>query len=171
MDGFEVMPIAEAAQHGDIFVTVTGDAEVIRAEHFRRMKDGAVVANSGHFDVELDLKNLEKIAKSRRTIRPFVEEFTLADGKKINVLAEGRLVNLASAEGHPANVMDMSFANQALSAEYLVKHASTLDRKVYKLPGEIDMNIAHLKLKALGVKIDRLTEEQEKYLESWELGT
>ncbi|MBI4430542.1 MAG: adenosylhomocysteinase [Candidatus Omnitrophica bacterium] len=171
MDGYVVMPAAEAAKVGDVFVTVTGNAGVIRTEHFKTMKDGVVVANSGHFDVELDMEGLRKIAKRRREVRPFVEEFTLADGRKINVLAEGRLVNLVSAEGHPAMVMDMSFANQALSAEYLVKHHGELEKKVYAVPKDIDREIARIKLNAMGVKIDQLTPYQKKYLSSWELGT
>lgn len=171
MDGYRVMPIAEAAKVGDIFVTVTGNAQVIRAEHFKTMKDGVAVANSGHFDVELDLEGLRKIAKARREVRPFVEEFTLQDGRKINVLAEGRLVNLAAAEGHPAMVMDMSFANQALSAEYMVKNHSSLEKKVYVVPREIDREIARIKLGTMGVKVDQLTPYQKKYLASWEIGT
>ncbi len=171
MDGYQVMPMSEAAKVGDIFVTVTGNAQVIRSEHFKVMKDGVVVANSGHFDVELDLEALRKIAKNRREVRPFVEEFTLSDGRKINVLAEGRLVNLASAEGHPAMVMDMSFANQALSAEYMVKHHDSLEKKVYAVPKEIDREIARIKLGTMGITIDQLTAYQKKYLASWEIGT
>ncbi|MDH7481703.1 MAG: adenosylhomocysteinase [Armatimonadota bacterium] len=171
MDGYEVMPIAEAAKIGDIFCTLTGDIHVIREEHFLSMKDGAIVANSGHFNVELDLDALARIATARRKIRDFVEEFRLPNGKRIFVLGEGRLINLAAAEGHPAVVMDMSFANQALSVEYLVKHAKELERKVYPVPQEIDMEVARLKLDAMGVKIDVLTPEQEKYLTSWEEGT
>jgi len=171
MDGYRVMPIAEAAVVGDFFVTLTGDIKVIRKEHFELMKDGAIVANSGHFNVELDLEGLGKIATKRRKVREFVEEFTLAKGKRINVLGEGRLVNLAAAEGHPSSVMDMSFANQALAAEYLAKNAKKLEKKVYRVPMEIDKEIARLKLKAMGVQIDTLTPEQEKYLSSWEMGT
>jgi adenosylhomocysteinase len=171
MDGFRVLPISEAAGIGDVFCTVTGDINVIRKEHFRRMKDGAVVANSGHFNVELDLTALREISKSRRPAREFVEEYRLKNGKRIFVLAEGRLVNLACAEGHPASVMDMSFANQALSAAYLVSRGKKLERKVYTVPEEIDREIARLKLASLGVKIDTLTAEQKKYLASWEMGT
>jgi len=171
MDGFEVMPIAEAAKIGDVFCTLTGDIHVIRPEHFRAMKDGAIVANSGHFNVELDLDGLAGMSKSRRQTRDFVEEFTLEDGKRIYVLGEGRLINLAAAEGHPAVVMDMSFADQALSAEYMAKHARELEKKVYTVPKEIDTQVARLKLQALGVKIDRLTDEQENYLRSWNIGT
>ena len=171
MDGYQVTTIKEAAKIGDIFVTVTGDINVIRAEHMSTMKDGAIMANSGHFDAELDLKGLYKITKARRMIRDFVEEFTLKNGKNIYLLGEGRLINLASAEGHPASVMDMSFANQALSAEYVAKNYKKLDKKVYSVPENIDKMIAKLKLKALGVTIDTLTAEQEKYLNSWNLGT
>ncbi len=171
MDGFEVMPMSRAARIGDLFVTVTGDISVIRKEHFLAMKPGAIVANSGHFNVEIDLEDLARMAKKRRKVREFVEEFTLAGGKRIFVLGEGRLINLAAAEGHPACVMDMSFANQSLGSEYLVKHGRKLERKVYTIPKTIDDEIARLKLKALSVKIDVLTPEQRKYLESWELGT
>ncbi len=171
MDGYEVMPIAGAASIGDIFVTLTGDIHVIRKEHFAKMKDGAVVANSGHFNVELDLEGLKKIAPKTRKIRDFVTEYKFKNGKKIFVLGEGRLINLAAAEGHPASVMDMSFANQALGAEYVVKNHAILDRKVYSVPEETDQEIARLKLKALGIKIDTLTAEQEHYLSSWEMGT
>jgi adenosylhomocysteinase len=171
MDGYRVLPMAEAAKIGDFFVTLTGDTKVIRKEHFSAMKDGAIVANSGHFNVELDLDELGKIATQRRQVREFVEEYTLSDGRKINVLGEGRLVNLAAAEGHPSSVMDMSFANQALAAEYLAKSAGNLEKKVYPVPTEIDQTIARLKLKAMGVEIDTLTPEQEKYLSSWEMGT
>jgi len=171
MDGYEVMPIAQAAPIGDIFVTLTGDIHVIRKEHFARMKDGAVVANSGHFNVELDLEGLKKIAPKTRQIRDFVTEYKFKNGKKIFVLGEGRLINLAAAEGHPASVMDMSFANQALGAEYVVKNHKILDRKVYSVPEETDQEIARLKLKALGIQIDTLTAEQEHYLSSWEMGT
>ncbi|HHL39035.1 MAG TPA: adenosylhomocysteinase [Deltaproteobacteria bacterium] len=171
MDGFRVMPIAQAARTGDIFCTVTGDINVIRREHFEKMKEGAIVCNSGHFNVELDLDGLKAISKKKRLVREFVEEYTLRDGRRLYVLADGRLVNLAAAEGHPASVMDMSFANQALGAEYLVKNASKLENKVYVVPETIDRNIAKLKLASLGVKIDRLTAEQKKYLASWEMGT
>ena len=159
MDGFQVMSMARAAEKGDVFVTVTGNTSVIRKEHFQRMKDGAILANSGHFNVEIDLEELARMAKSKRGVRPFVEEFTLPDGKRIYVLGEGRLINLASAEGHPAAVMDMSFANQALSAEHMVKHGRTLERKVYVVPREIDREIARLKLASMGVEIDHLTTE------------
>jgi len=171
MDGFEVMPMSRAARIGDLFVTVTGDISVIRKEHFLAMKPGAIVANSGHFNVEIDLEDLARMAKKRRKVREFVEEFTLAGGKKIFVLGEGRLINLTAAEGHPACVMDMSFANQSLGSEYLVKHGRKLERRVYTLPKEIDDEIARLKLRAMGIRIDTLTPEQRKYLESWELGT
>ena len=171
MDGYAVMPMAEAAKWGDVFVTVTGNKSVIRGEHFRLMKDGAVVANSGHFNVELDLPALEAMAVSKRQTRDFVEEYTLPDKRKIYVLGEGRLINLVAAEGHPAVVMDMSFANQALCVEYLVKHAAQLSSKVYPVPAEIDKNVARLKLDSLGVTIDKLTPEQEEYLASWAEGT
>ena len=171
MDGYRVMPIAEAARIGDNFCTVTGNINVIRKEHFKVMKDGVIVSNSGHFNVELGLKGLKSITKKKRTIRGFINEYTLKNGKRICVLAEGRLVNLASAEGHPACVMDMSFANQALSAAYLVKSAKKLQNQVYVVPEAIDSEIARLKLNAMGVKIDRLTAEQEHYLASWEMGT
>ena len=171
MDGFRVMPLLQAAEIGDFFCTVTGDMHVIDRAHFAAMKDGAIVANSGHFDVEINLDALAEMATNRRNIREFVEEFTLEDGRRINVLGEGRLVNLAAAEGHPASVMDMSFANQALSAEYMVQEAKTLQQKVYGVPREIDLRIAALKLAAMGIGIDTLTPEQEKYLNSWELGT
>ena len=171
MDGFRVMPVAEAAKVGDILVTLTGDINVIRREHFLTMKNGAIVANSGHFNVELDLKSLGQISKKRRFIREYVEEYTLNSGKKINVLGEGRLINLAAAEGHPASVMDMSFANQALCAEYMVQKGKTLKKMVYGVPEEIDQEIARLKLASMGIKIDNLTAEQKKYLASWEMGT
>jgi len=171
MDGFRVMPMAEAAPVGDLFCTLTGDIHVIRGEHFEAMKDGAVVANSGHFNVEIDLGALEKMASSRRVIRPNVEEFTLADGRHIYVLAEGRLVNLAAAEGHPAAVMDMSFANQALASAYLSVKAGDLEKQVYAVPGEIDDDVARLKLRAMGIGIDVLTDEQVEYLGSWHMGT
>ncbi|QRN98757.1 adenosylhomocysteinase [Archangium violaceum] len=171
MDGFRVMPMSEACKVGDFFCTVTGNIDVIRQEHFEKMKDGAIVSNSGHFNVEIDLKTLHRLARSRMILRDFVEEFTLKSGKKIIVLGEGRLINLASAEGHPSSVMDMSFANQALSSEYILKNHGKLERKVYAVPQLLDQEIARLKLKALGVKIDKLTPQQEKYLASWEEGT
>jgi len=171
MDGFTVMPIRKAARVGDFFCTLTGDINVIRKEHFTIMKDGAIVANSGHFNVELDLDGLKKIAKSTRVMRPFVEEFTLKDGRRINILGEGRLINLAAAEGHPSSVMDMSFANQALSVEYMVKLKNPLAKEVYAVPEKIDKMIAKEKLAAMGIAIDRLTAEQKKYLASWEMGT
>ena len=171
MDGFNVMPMEEAAPVGDFFCTVTGNISVIRKEHFAAMKDGAIVSNSGHFNVELDLEGLDEITANQRNIRPFVEEHTLDNGKRIYVLGEGRLINLAAAEGHPSSVMDMSFANQALSAEYIVKEAENLENKVYGVPIEMDQEIARLKLEALGSRIDTLTKEQEKYLNSWEMGT
>lgn len=170
MDGFMVMPIARAASLGDLFVTLTGDINVIRLEHFKKMKDGAIVCNSGHFNVELDLNSLAKASSKKRLVRPNLEEYTLG-GKKIYILAEGRLVNLSAAEGHPAMVMDMSFANQALAAEYVVKNHARLERKVYVVPEKIDTQIAALKLKSMGIKIDKLTPEQKKYLVSWEMGT
>ncbi len=171
MDGFRVMPMIEAAKVGDIFCTVTGDINVIDKHHFEVMKDGAIVANSGHFNCELNIPALEKMAASKRLVRPFVDEYTLADGRKIHILGEGRLINLASAEGHPASVMDMSFANQALAAEYMVKNYASLEKKVYSVPEEMDREIAALKLKAMGVECDVLTEEQVRYLNSWEEGT
>jgi adenosylhomocysteinase len=171
MDGFRVMTMEEAAAIGDFFITVTGNLKVIRGQHFARMKDGAIVCNSGHFNVELDIPALEKLARKRRIIRPGVEEFTLQNGRRVSLLGEGRLVNLALAEGHPSSVMDMSFANQALSAEYLVKHHKKLERKVYPVPPAIDKEIARLKLAGMGIRVDRLTKEQEKYLASWEMGT
>jgi adenosylhomocysteinase len=171
MDGYQVMPIADAAKIGDIFVTVTGDIHVIRKEHFEVMKDGAIVCNSGHFNVELDLEGLETITTAKRMIRTFVEEHMLTNGKRVYVLGEGRLINLAAAEGHPADVMDMSFANQALAAEFMMINASSLEKIVYPVPEDIDREIARLKLEAMGIKIDTLTEEQEKYLASWEMGT
>ncbi|MEM0313852.1 MAG: adenosylhomocysteinase [Candidatus Bathyarchaeia archaeon] len=170
MDGFTVMPISEASKVGDIFVTTTGNLNVIRREHMEKMKDGAILANSGHFNVEISLKDLEELSASKRTLRPNLEEFKLKNGKKLYLLAEGRLVNLAAAEGHPSEVMDMSFSNQALSVEYLVKREK-LPPKVYNVPREIDEEVARLKLEAMNVKIDKLTEEQKKYLTSWEMGT
>jgi adenosylhomocysteinase len=171
MDGYRVMTLREAAKIGDIFVTVTGDLKVISKEHFLLMKDGAVVCNSGHFNVEIDIPALEKMAKRKRRIREFVDEYTLKNGKRINLLGEGRLINLAAAEGHPAMVMDMSFANQSLAVEYLVKSQRKLGKMVYPVPEEIDSEIARLKLSSMGVKIDQLTKEQAKYLVSWEMGT
>ena len=171
MDGFRVMPLTEAAKLGDVFITVTGNKAVVAGDHFRLMKDGAVVANSGHFNVELDLPALEKLSQAKRQTRDFVEEYTLRDGRKIYVLGEGRLINLAAAEGHPAVVMDMSFADQALCVEYLVKNAKKLEPKVYSVPADIDQNVARLKLQALGINIDKLTREQEEYLASWSEGT
>lgn len=171
MDGYIVMQIAEAAKVGDIFVTVTGDLNVLSKKHFELMKDGVIVCNSGHFNVEIDLKGLESISIGRRKIREFVDEYTLPSGSKVNVLGEGRLINLAAAEGHPSMVMDMSFANQALSAEFLAKNARTLDKKVYPVPKEIDLNIAALKLRSMKVDIDELTEEQKGYMASWKEGT
>ncbi len=171
MDGYQVMPISKAAPLGDFFCTLTGDINVIRKEHFLGMKDGAIVSNSGHFDVELDLPGLKEISVSTRRIRDFVEEYTLESGRRIYVLGEGRLVNLAAAEGHPSSVMDMSFANQALSAQYMAKNHKGLERKVYPVPKEIDKEIARLKLESLGVEIDSLTPEQERYLACWEMGT
>lgn len=171
MDGFRVMPMQAAASLGDIFCTLTGDINVLDQHHFEVMKDGAIVSNSGHFNVEINISALEQMAEERRQIRQFVEEFTLSDGRKINLLANGRLVNLAAAEGHPASVMDMSFANQALSLEYLLQNAENLENKVYTIPEEIDVEIARLKLRAMEVEIDVLTEEQKKYLTSWEEGT
>jgi len=171
MDGYRILPMAEAALVGDLFCTVTGDVKVIRKEHFLRMKDGAIVANSGHFNVELDLEGLRKVTVSRRLIRDFVEEFRLKNGRKVYVLGEGRLINLASAEGHPSSVMDMSFANQALAAEYLVRNHRSLAKKVYQVPTEIDQEIARIKLQSMGIRIDELTEGQRRYLASWEKGT
>jgi adenosylhomocysteinase len=171
MDGYEVMPIAEAAKIGDFFCTLTGNIHVIRREHFEVMKDGAIVSNSGHFNVELDLESLSQMAVSRRLVRDFVEEFRLKNGRSIYVLAEGRLVNLAAAEGHPSSVMDMSFANQALCVEYLVKEGKKLAKQVYTVPRQIDEEVARLKLSSMGIAIDQLTEEQDRYLHSWEMGT
>jgi len=172
MDGFQVMPMSEAAKIGDIFCTVTGDINVVDTRHFEVMKDGAIVANSGHFNVEINIPGLQSLSRGDpKLVRPFVEQYEMADGRKINLLAEGRLINLASAEGHPASVMDMSFANQALAAEFMVKHAATLEKRVYSVPAEVDAEIARIKLSAMGVKIDDLTPEQVKYLNSWEAGT
>jgi adenosylhomocysteinase len=171
MDGFRVMPMAEAAKIGDIFVTLTGDINVIDVHHFEVMKDSAIVANSGHFNVEINIPGLEKLSTSKRLVRPFVEEYVTKDGRRIYILGEGRLINLASAEGHPASVMDMSFANQALSLEFLVKNAAKMEKRVYSVPTEIDQNIAKLKLAAMGVDIDSLSAEQIHYLASWQEGT
>jgi len=171
MDGFDVMPMRDAARIGDIFVTATGDIDVIYKECFNLMKDGAIFCNSGHFNVEIAIDALKKLSKSRRTIRDFVEEYTLRNGKRVYLLGEGRLINLAAAEGHPSAVMDMSFANQALCAEHMVKNYRKLERKVYSVPEKIDAEIAKLKLRSLGIRIDVLTPKQKKYLESWEMGT
>ncbi|MEM5775751.1 MAG: adenosylhomocysteinase, partial [Anaerolineaceae bacterium] len=171
MDGFRVMPMAEAAKVGDIFCTVTGDINVIDAHHFAAMKDGAIVANSGHFNVEINIPALKEMSTGTKLVRPFVEEYQLKDGRSIFILGEGRLINLASAEGHPASVMDMSFANQALSAEYMVKNGKSLEKRVYSVPEDIDQAIARLKLEAMHVKIDKLTDQQVAYLGSWEEGT
>ncbi len=171
MDGYEVMPIKDASRIGDIFVTATGNINVISKECFSVMKDGAIVCNTGHFNVEIDIESLKMLSKAKRIIRDYVEEYTLKNGKRIYLLGEGRLINLASAEGHPSAVMDMSFANQALCAEYMVKNAKKLQKTVYSVPEEIDKEIARLKLKAMGIKVDTLTPEQKKYLQSWEMGT
>jgi adenosylhomocysteinase len=171
MDGFRVMKMDEAAIDGDIFVTVTGDINVLDRKHFETMKDGAILANSGHFNSEINLKALDEMATGVRQVRPSVQEYKMGDGRRLHVLAEGRLINLAAAEGHPAAVMDMSFANQALCAEYVVKHAKSLERKVYDVPDEIDAEVARLKLRAMRIDIDTLTKEQEHYLTSWEEGT
>ena len=171
MDGYRVMPMMEAAATGDVFVTVTGNKSVIGREHFERMKNGAILCNSGHFNVEIDLESLAKLASSRRPSREFVEEFAMRDGRRIYVLGEGRLINLAAAEGHPASVMDMSFANQALSAEYMVKNHASLEKKVYPVPEYLDKQVARMKLDSMLVGIDRLTIEQERYLATWMEGT
>jgi adenosylhomocysteinase len=171
MDGFRVMPMAEAAKEGDVFITVTGNKNVIRAEHFEQMKSGAVVCNSGHFNVEVDIPALERLSNGKREVRPLVDEYALKDGRRICLIGEGRLVNLATAEGHPASVMDMSFANQALSAEYLVKNSKDLKAQVYVVPENLDKEIARLKLETMGHKLDKLTPEQEHYLASWQEGT
>jgi adenosylhomocysteinase len=171
MDGHRVMSMPEAAKIGDIFVTVTGNKNVLNKEHFEAMKDGAIIANSGHFNVEIDIPTLEKMASGKRLTRDFVEEYSMKDGRKIYLLGEGRLINLAAAEGHPASVMDMSFANQALSVEYVVKNHSSLEKKVYPVPVDLDKRVAKLKLETMGVKIDKLTPEQEEYLASWSEGT
>ncbi len=171
MDGFRVMPMKEAARIGDIFVTVTGDCNVLRAEHFKLMKDGVIICNSGHFNVEIDIPALGKMSRKKRSIREFVEEYTMRDGRRINLLGEGRLINLTAAEGHPAQVMDMSFANQALSAEFVKLNSKRLKNKVYPVPVDIDEKIAALKLRSMKIAIDILTPEQKEYLSSWELGT
>jgi adenosylhomocysteinase len=171
MDGLRVMSMAEAAKVGDIFVTVTGDKSVLTGEHFERMKDGAVVCNSGHFNVEIDIPALERLSSGKKPARPFVDEYAMKDGRRIFLLADGRLINLSSAEGHPAAVMDMSFANQALSAEYLVKHSKELGPQVYPVPEPLDRQIARLKLESMGIQVDKLTPEQEHYLASWSEGT
>jgi len=171
MDGFRVMPMDRAAEAGDIFVTVTGDVNVLDRAHFQKMKDGAILANSGHFNSEINLKALDQLASEVREVRPMVQQYRLQDGRRLHVLGEGRLINLAAAEGHPAAVMDMSFANQALSLEYLARKHGELERRVYDVPEEIDAEVARLKLEAMGVSIDTLTEEQVKYLSSWEEGT
>jgi adenosylhomocysteinase len=171
MDGFTVLSSQEAAKIGDVFVTLTGNISVIRKEHFERMKDGAIIANSGHFNVEIDIPDLEKMAKSKSQVRENTEQYILPDGRRINLLGEGRLINLAAAEGHPASVMDMSFANQSLSAEYITKQRGSLEKKVYPVPFELDNEIARLKLEALGASVDELTDKQKKYLASWEEGT
>jgi len=171
MDGFQVMPIEEAAKIGDIFITATGDIHVIRGEHFQLMKDGAIIGNAGHFNVEIDLNALEEMAVSKKRVRDSLDEYTLSDGKRIYLLAEGRLVNLAAAEGHPAAVMDMSFANQALCVKYLAEKKGELMRDVHGVPYHIDSRVARLKLESMGIKIDELTQEQQEYLSSWEYGT
>lgn len=171
MDGHTVMPMSQAATVGDIFVTVTGGMHAIGADHFESMKDGAVVANSGHFNVEIDIKSLEKMSESKRRVRPFVDEYALENGRKVFLLGEGRLINLAAAEGHPPSVMDMSFANQALGAEYIMENHKKLKPGVHRLPEELDREIARLKLASMGMKFDTLTDAQAKYLASWESGT
>src|ERR1700681_1937397 len=171
MDGFRVMPMAEAAKIGDIFVTVTGNKSVLTGEHFERMKEGAVICNAGHFNVEIDIPALEKLSSGKKVARPFVDEYTMKDGRRIYLLAEGRLVNLSAADGHPAAVMDMSFANQALAAEYMMKHSQELQPQVYPVPELIDQHIAKIKIESMGVHVDKLTPEQEHYLASWSEGT
>jgi len=171
MDGYQVLPMSHAAPIGDFFCTLTGDIHVLRKEHFDVMKDGAIIANSGHFNVEIDIDALDKMAEGRRAIRDFVEEYQLGKGRRIYLLGEGRLINLAAAEGHPSSVMDMSFANQALCTEYLARNHASLEKKVYRVPVEIDKDIARLKLASMGIDIDALTAEQDKYLHSWEMGT
>lgn len=171
MDGYEVLPMLDAAKIGDIFITATGDTHILDKQHFEVMKDGALLSNSGHFNVEINIPELEKLAVEKRRVREFVDQYILADGRRLNLLGEGRLINLAAAEGHPASVMDMSFANQALAAEFMVKHHAELKPQVYSVPPEIDADIARLKLAAMGIRIDTLTAEQAKYLASWEEGT
>jgi len=171
MDGYQVMSMEKAAPIGDFFCTLTGDIHVLRKEHFEMMKDGAIVSNSGHFNVEINLDDLREMSSSKRTMRDFVEEFRLKNGKRIYVLGEGRLINLAAAEGHPSSVMDMSFANQALCSEYIVKNHVSLEKQVYRVPMDIDREIARLKLASMGIEIDSLTAEQDAYLHSWEMGT
>jgi adenosylhomocysteinase len=171
MDGYQVMPLQEAARVGNIFITVSGDKSVIDEVHLQLMKDGAILANSGHFNVEINIPALESLAQNKRRIRPFIDEYTLGDGRHLYLLGEGRLINLAAAEGHPASVMDMSFANQALCLEHIVKNREWLEPKVYPVPEEVDKQVARLKLQSMGIDIDTLTPEQEKYLTSWEEGT
>ena len=171
MDGFRVMPMSEAARVGDIFITATGDIHVLDGEDFAVMKDGAIIANSGHFNVEINIPDLERLAVEKRQPRAFIDQYIFADGRRVNLLGEGRLINLASAEGHPSAVMDMSFANQALASEFLLRNRGKLEPRVYALPEEVDREIAALKLAAMGVRIDTLTQEQAKYLSSWEEGT
>ena len=171
MDGFRVMSMEEAAKLGDVFCTVTGNKNVLAKQHFELMRDGAIISNSGHFNVEIDIPSLEKMSSSKRTTRTFVDEYTMKDGRRINLLGEGRLINLSAAEGHPASVMDMSFADQALSCEYMVKNYASLEKKVYIVPVDLDKRVAKLKLESMGIKIDRLTPEQEEYLASWNEGT
>ncbi|GAG28877.1 unnamed protein product, partial [marine sediment metagenome] len=171
MDGYQVMPLLEAARVGDIFITIAGDKNVINKAHLQLMKDGAILANSGHFNIEINIPALESLTHSKRRIRPFVDEYTLDNGHHLYLLGEGRLINLAAAEGHPASVMDMSFANQALSLEYMVKNRERLEPKVYPVPEEIDKQVARLKLNSMGIEIDSLTPEQKEYLSSWEQGT
>ncbi len=171
MDGFQVMTMKEAAKVGDIFVTVTGDESVLRKEHFLLMKDGSIVANAGHFNVEVDLNSLKEVSLGKRRVKPWIEEYKLINKKRVFVLGEGRLINLVAAEGHPSSVMDMSFSNQALAARYLAQKAGSLEDKVYKVPDKIDNYVAYLKLKTLGIKIDKLTSGQKKYLSSWKIGT
>jgi adenosylhomocysteinase len=171
MDGFRVMTMREAAGLGEVFVTATGNTSVIRREHLERMRDGAIVCNAGHFNVEIDLKALRSLARKHRVMRDHVEEFTLRNGRRVYLLAEGRLINLAAAEGHPPSVMDMSFANQALSVQYAVRQAGRLENRVYPVPREVDAEVARLKLASMGVKVDALTAEQDRYLRSWDAGT
>lgn len=171
MDGFNVDDSLSAAGYGDVFITLTGDISVIRKEHFERMKDGAIVANSGHFNVEIDIHDLEQMARSKTRIRHELDQYILPDGRRINLLGEGRLINLAAAEGHPASVMDMSFANQSLACEYLKSNEGELEKRVYSVPDEIDREIARIKLESMGHRVDELTDKQKKYLASWEHGT